>query len=308
MKKHITFAGLALLFLLVLSNTCFAENAVFNVATYNLRQLNPGDDARGDGWASRCPVIAGLIRFHEFDIFGTQEGFKTQLDDLKAQLPGYEYTGVAREDGKEAGEHSAIFYNTTVFELLDNGDFWLSETPDRPGLGWDAACTRICSWGKFLHKPSGKVFQFFNLHLDHVGIVARVESVLLVQKKMRELGMNLPTFLTGDFNVDQHNEMYDTLASSDFLSDSFHTSKLVYALNGTFNNYRTDSFSDSRIDHIFVSDGITVEKYGVLTDTYRTPIDDTSIEGRDMPAEISLTQYQSRTPSDHFPVMIKVSF
>ena len=282
--------------------------AVFNVASYNIRQLNEGDDARGDGWERRCPVVAQIIRFHDFDIFGTQEGFKSQLEQLKASLPGYDYTGVAREDGKEEGEHSAIFYNTELFELLDHGDFWLSETPDTPGLGWDAACTRICSWGRFRHKPTGKEFQFFNLHLDHVGVTARVESVLLVQRKMKDLGMGLPTFLTGDFNVNQYHDMYAVLASSDFLRDSFHTADFVFALNGTFNGYHTDGYTDSRIDHIFVSDGVKVEKYGVLTDTYRTPLEGDDLEGRDMPAEISIGSYRARVPSDHFPIVAKVRF
>lgn len=285
---------------------CKAETAEFNVATYNLRQLNSDDNAEGNGWERRCPVLAGLIRFHEFDIFGTQEGFKSQLEDLKAMLPGYDYTGVAREDGKEEGEHSAIFYDTDKFELLDHGDFWLSETPDRPGLGWDAACIRICSWGKFRHKPTGKEFQFYNLHLDHVGEKARVESVLLVQKKMKEIGMDMPTFLTGDFNVDQTHDMYSVLSASDFLSDSYKTAKFVYALNGTFNDYETDGFTESRIDHIFVTDDIEVEKYGVLTDTYRTsPEEDKEYDLKNFPKEVRLDAYHVRVPSDHYPVKIK---
>ncbi|MDE6036993.1 MAG: endonuclease/exonuclease/phosphatase family protein [Duncaniella sp.] len=284
-----------------------ADIAEFNVATYNLRQKNEIDSANGDGWHRRYPMIAQIIRFHDFHIFGTQEGFKDQLDDLKSLLPGYEYTGVAREDGNTVGEHSAIFYDTNLFELIDHGDFWLSETPDRPGLGWDAACTRICSWGKFRHKESGKTFQFFNLHLDHVGEQARIESILLVQKKMKEIGMDLPTFLTGDFNVDQTNEMYGVLAGSDFLLDAFTTADFVYAPNGTINSYKTDGYTESRIDHIFVSNGIAVEKYGVLTDTYRTPIDDNpSYTITDFPKEISLNAYRCRVPSDHFPVKIRI--
>lgn len=304
------FRLMTLLLLLVTSSiesVYSADTAEFNVATYNLRLLNKDDTKKGNGWERRCPVVAGLIRFHEFNIFGTQEGFKSQLEDLKSLLPGYEYTGVAREDGKERGEHSAIFYDTNMFELLDHGDFWLSETPDVPGLGWDAACVRICSWGKFRHKDSGKEFQFYNLHLDHVGERARIESVLLVQKKMKEIGMDLPTFLTGDFNVDQTHEMYGVLSASDFLSDSFEAADFVYALNGTFNSYQTDGYTGSRIDHIFVTDDIEVEKYGVLTDTYRTSLEtDAQYDAKDFPKEVKLNAYRSRVPSDHFPVKIKV--
>ena len=114
----------------------------FTVASYNLRNANAGDSAQGDGWGQRCAVMADLIRFHGFDLFGTQEGLKHQLDTLKNRLPGFDYIGVGRDDGGERGEHAAIFYRTSRFELLDHGDFWLSQTPDTPSVGWDAVLPR----------------------------------------------------------------------------------------------------------------------------------------------------------------------
>lgn len=286
--------------------TLAGDNAVFNVATYNLRQLNKGDDAAGNGWSRRFPVIADLVRFHDFDIFGTQEGFKSQLDSLDKVLPGYSYIGVGRDDGKEQGEHSAIFYRTDVFDMLDNGNFWLSETPDRPGLGWDAACVRICTWGHFRHKASGKEFLMFNLHMDHVGTTARIESAKLIKKKILELGSELPAFLTGDFNVDQNSDSYRTVLECGLL-DSHDIAGLVYETNGTFNGYHTDGFSDQRIDHIFVSPAVKVIKYGILTDTYRTPeVDTESFNPANAPAEVTVGNYRARTPSDHFPVRATV--
>jgi endonuclease/exonuclease/phosphatase family metal-dependent hydrolase len=284
--------------------------AHINVASYNLRQYNQSDSIAGNGWQTRYPIIADLVRFHGFDIFGTQECFKFQIDDMLRSLPGYAYTGVGREDGKEQGEHSAIFYRTDLFELVDHGDFWLSETPDKPSIGWDAVLPRICSWGHFRIKDSGEEFLFFNLHFDHVGKQARVESAKLVVEKMQELGKGLPTFLTGDFNVDQTHESYRTLVSTGYLSDSYETAELRYALNGTFNAYRSSDYTTSRIDHVFVSPEVHVLKYGVLTDSYRTP--DTTLVGKsdisDAPAEIELHKYITRLPSDHFPVMVVVEF
>lgn len=295
-----TFLTLAIV---MAAGTAMAENATFNVATYNIRQLNDGDTRAGNGWSRRAPVVAQLIRFHDFDIFGTQEGFKQQLDTLKALMPGYDYIGRGRDDGKEAGEHSAIFYRTDLFDVVDHGDFWLSETPDRPGLGWDAACVRICTWGKFRHKPSGKEFLFFNLHMDHVGTTARTESAKLIKERIKSLGSELPVFVTGDFNVDQHSPSYATIISGDVLRDSHDVAQFVYELNGTFNNYSTNGFSTSRIDHIFVSPTVSVEKYGILTDTYRTPRTTADVqEAPYAPTEIDIKTYDPRTPSDHFPV------
>jgi len=118
-----------------------------NIATFNIRMDTPKDSL--DAWSHRKEMVNGLIRFHDFDIFGIQEGFHHQIMDILE--PGdYDYVGVGRDDGKEAGEHSAILYKRERFLVLDKGDFWFSETPDIPSKGWDATCcNRICSWVKF---------------------------------------------------------------------------------------------------------------------------------------------------------------
>ena len=135
--------------------TLQAETMV--VATYNLRNANGGDSTNGNGWGQRYPYIAQIVQFHGFDIFGTQEGKYPQLQDLRQAMPGYDYIGVGRDDGKRAGEHSAIFYRTDKFEVLEHGDFWLSEITDRPNKGWDAVLPRICTWGEFRDKQTGSL-------------------------------------------------------------------------------------------------------------------------------------------------------
>jgi endonuclease/exonuclease/phosphatase family metal-dependent hydrolase len=279
----------------------------FTVGSYNLRYANHGDSVNGNGWGQRCPIIAQLIRYHGFDIFGTQEGLLHQLTDLKAALPGYTYIGRGRDDGKDAGEHSAIFYRTDEFELIEKGDFWLSQTPDVPSKGWDAVLPRICSWGHFKYKPTGFEFLFFNLHMDHIGKQARVESAFLVQKKMVELGKNLPAILTGDFNVDQTSSSYQALVSKGVLCDSYEKCDLRYANNGTFNSFDPNNFTTSRIDHIFVSPAFHVKKYGVLTDSYwsKATVDEQA-NVKDAPKEIKVEQYQNRLPSDHYPVRVEL--
>lgn len=302
-------------YILALVIACLAgcrgqEPTSFTVASYNLRNANSHDASRGDGWDRRYPMIADMARFHEFDIFGTQECFKHQLNDLKNALPEYDYIGVGRDDGKEAGEHSAIFYRTDRFDVIESGDFWLSETPEKPGSkGWDAVLPRICTWGHFKYKETGFEFLFFNLHMDHIGVRARVESALLVQEKMRELGKGLPSILTGDFNVDQTHSSYDALVSQGVLCDAFEKAEFRYAPNGTFNNFETQDFTTSRIDHVFVSPVFTVKKYGVLTDSYRTE-ENTSRDAdvRDCPKEIEVKTYRARVPSDHFPVKVTLEY
>ena len=173
----------------------------FSAATYNIRQLNAKDTAAGNGWEQRLPVISSLIRFHDFDIFGAQEVFHSQLQDMLAALPGYDYVGVGRDDGATDGEYSAIFYKRGRFKLLDSGHFWLAEDPSGPNRGWDAKYVRICTWGRFYDKESRRRFWFFTTHTDHRGEQAQAESCRLILAKIEELCHGERVILTGDFNV-----------------------------------------------------------------------------------------------------------
>jgi endonuclease/exonuclease/phosphatase family metal-dependent hydrolase len=281
------------------------------VGTYNVRQHNDDDDKEGNAWAVRSKVIADQINFEDPDAFGTQEAFKPQLDDLTSLLDGYDHIGVARDDGKESGEHSAIFYKKDRLKLLRHGDFWLSETPEKPGLGWDAACIRICTWGEFKQKATGFKFYYFNLHMDHVGVVARREAAKLAVAKIKELAKGAPVVLTGDFNVDQNDEIYTIFTTSGVLKDSYECAAFRFAENGTFNSFDPSLKSDSRIDHVFVSPEFNVGRYGMLTNMYWTKNEagnSEELKGHDAPQELSFKEYQLRTPSDHYPVLVKMKY
>lgn len=150
--KKLLIVGLFLL------NILFVSAQTFNVATYNLRNDNPSDI--GNLWKDRSPYVPKLIVYHDFDFFGTQEGLPNQLDDLRTLLPHYDYYGEGR-DGNNKGEHSAIFYKTDKYKLIDKGDFWLSETPDIPSKSWDApCCNRICTWVELQELATSKQFFF----------------------------------------------------------------------------------------------------------------------------------------------------
>ena len=131
-----------------------------------------------------------------------QEAHYDWIKALCAGLPDYAYVGVGRNDGKTEGEFSAVFYKKEKFALLDAGSFWLSETPDVPGVkGWDAACVRICSYARLQETDAGRQFVHFNTHLDHRGVVAMQKGAELVAEKAEEICPDLPAFFTGDFNV-----------------------------------------------------------------------------------------------------------
>ena len=280
------------------------------VGTYNIRLKVASDSLKGEVWNKRCQVMCDQVNFMAPAIFGAQEVLHVQLLDMLDALDGYDYIGVGRDDGITGGEYSAIFYKTSELRLLDYGNFWLNETPDRPGLGWDAACIRICTWGKFARQTASndEAFYYFNLHMDHVGVIARREAAKLIVSRIREIAQGAPVIVTGDFNVDQKDEIYGIFAGSGLLKDSYEAARIRFAENGTFNSFDIDLYSDSRIDHVFVSPAIPVEAYAIMTNSYWVPNvnSDATVKGNDAPQQIDFSHYTRRQPSDHYPVFVRL--
>lgn len=172
----------------------------FNIIQYNIRMNTTGD--KENAWPLRKDNVAGLLKFHEADIFNVQEALPEQMDDLSAMFPEFDHIGVGRDDGKRSGEHMGIFYRKARFEKLDDGMFWLSETPDKPGFGWDAVCNRYVSWIKLKDKTTKKSFYVLDTHFDHRGVKAREESAKMILKYIKDINKeNLPLILTGDLNL-----------------------------------------------------------------------------------------------------------
>ena len=283
----------AVVFLVLIAACVFSVQAQeLRVGTYNIRYKNSDDSIKGNVWSKRCQVICDQVNVESPDVWGAQEVLHSQLIDMLDRLDNYGYIGVGRDDGDKKGEYAVIFYKKDRMQLLDSGHFWLNETPDKPALGWDAACVRICTWGKFVQKREGTqesqpspIF-FFNLHMDHVGVVARREAARLVISKIKELATGAPVILTGDFNVDQTDEIYGIFTNSGILVDTYDTARLRFAENGTFQAYKTEFKTQGRIDHIFVSTDWAVESYALRTDSYWTD--------------------RRRNASDHYPVFVRL--
>lgn len=269
------------LLLLILAFTSFPAISQTKIMSYNVRFANENDGE--NSWSFRKDYITNQLKFYEPPILGVQEAVLEQLEYFKERLPEYNYFGAGRDDGKDAGEFSAIFYDTGKFDVQEQGTFWLSETPDKVSVGWDAALPRVCTYGKFRDKKSGENFWVFNTHFDHIGEKARQESSKLILRKIEELNSDgLPVILMGDFNLEPKTESIRILAS--IMNDSKEVStKVSFGPEGTFNAYEFCEPATRRIDYIFTSKyDIEVLKYGVLTDS------------KDL-----------KYPSDHFPVLVE---
>lgn len=253
------------------------------VMSFNIR-LNVDSD-KENSWTNRKQDVADLLTYYHADYFGVQEALPDQMKDLKNGLKNYDYIGVGRDDGKDKGEFSAIFYDTNRLQVIKSGTFWLSETPEKPSKGWDAALNRICTYAVFKDKKLKKEFMALNLHFDHIGKVARVKSSELILKKIREINpKNLPVTVSGDFNLTEDSEPIKIMSQN--LQDTFYHSKTKhYGPKGTFTGFNVNEIPKDRIDYIFTK-GFIITSHRHINDRRENLL----------------------YPSDHFPVLVDLQF
>lgn len=259
----------------------FSQN--LKVMSFNIR-LNVDSD-KENSWTNRKQDAVDLLSYYHPDYFGVQEALPEQMKDIKNGLKNYDYVGVGRDDGKEKGEFSAIFYDTERLQVIKSGTFWLSETPEKPSRGWDAAYNRVCTYAVFKDKKSKKEFLAMNLHFDHIGNVARVKSADLILKKIKEINpKNLPLTLSGDFNLTDDTEPIKIISQN--LKDSFYNSeKKHYGPKETFTAFNVTEVPQDRIDYIFVK-GFKIKSNRHINDRRENLL----------------------YPSDHFPVLTELQF
>jgi endonuclease/exonuclease/phosphatase family metal-dependent hydrolase len=221
-----------------------------SVLTYNIKWDNTNDTV--NNWNDRKEAMVGLLKHYQPGIIGMQEVVNGQLNYLVASLPNFASVGVGREDGKEKGEYSPILYNTELLKVQESTTFWLSNTPDKISVGWDAALERICTYALFEDLKTNKQFWVFNTHFDHIGILAREKSVALIVSKIKEYNTeNLPVVLMGDLNLIPEETPIQYLKQE--LSDGqLITQETFYGPTGTFSGFDQDRILTNRIDYIFV--------------------------------------------------------
>jgi endonuclease/exonuclease/phosphatase family metal-dependent hydrolase len=257
----------------------FASAQTVKVMSYNIRLDTPNDSV--NQWPKRTHKVYALIKKYDPDIIGLQEVLHHQLTDLLQNLPAYRYIGVGRDDGKTKGEYSAILYKKDRFKALNQNTFWLSTTPEVPGSkSWDAAITRVASWGTFTDQKTSKSFLFMNTHFDHIGVEARKNSAALLKQKANDIAKDLPLIITGDFNCTRDDGPYQVMMDPKgiMLSDPAPENP-----PGTFCSFKVNSIECKAIDYIFHSNAWKAEGYQVINDN----------DGK-------------YYPSDHLPVMVSL--
>ncbi len=259
-------------------NACSEPLNQIRVISYNVRLSGVDDGA--NSWDLRKEASINMINEERPTIFGVQEATPEQMAYLVENLPQYGHIGVGREDGVSEGEHMSIFYLLEEVELLDGGTFWLSESPDTPSMGWDAACKRTCTWTKLRMRKTGVEFAYLNTHLDHVGKVAQREGLALIVERAAEIvPQGMTAFLTADFNTTTDDPIFEPLKAD--MIDAREASPESDP-RGTYNGW---GGSEMVIDHIFFR-GAEAQSFKVLRDK----------------------DYGAPYISDHYPVVLDATF
>lgn len=276
----IVLAVLAVVALMGPSDARADEPADLRVMSFNIRYGTAADGE--DHWEKRRELLFTTIEAFKPDLLGTQEVLAFQADELRKRLSGFGFVGAGRDDGKDKGEMTPIYFRADRFEKLGEGHFWLSEAPETRGSkGWDAALPRVASWVRLREKATRREFYFFNTHFDHRGQKARLESAKLVRKRLEALPGNSPIVVTGDFNSGEGSEPYKALVGGEGvkLIDSYRAVHPTRAKDeGTAHGFKGGR-TGARIDWVLHT--------GHFAATAAT-IDHTNKAGR--------------YPSDHYPV------
>jgi endonuclease/exonuclease/phosphatase family metal-dependent hydrolase len=286
LRRCAGLAATAFLMALPSGQVTSQESPDIRVMTYNIRYGTANDGE--NHWDKRKDFLVETIKAFHPDLLGTQETLGFQRDYLAGQFPDYAVLGVGRDDGKEQGEMMALYYRKDRFERLEDGHFWLSESPDKAGSkSWDSSLPRMVTWVRLRDRsqPAKQPLFFFNTHFDHRGPEARLQSARLVGRQIQALAKGSPTIVTGDFNAGEGSPPYKALfelqsVQAPLLRDCYRVAHPQRAENeGTATAFRPANDKGGRIDWIACTAEFEVRS-----------------------AEIDRTQREGRMPSDHFAV------
>ena len=267
-----------------------AQKDDLGVMTFNIRYDNPGDNEYS--WENRKKMVFSVLADNEPEIIGFQEALKGQVDELWEFLKGYGHAGVGRDDGKNAGEFSPVFYDSARFVLKAASTFWLSESPDVPGTrSWNSACNRIVTWVRFFDKQAKKTIFVFNTHFDHISEQARIESAKLIVNRIERIAGNETVILTGDFNSTNTSQSYQILTDPSHAYPLQDTRTLAgrnaFGPSYSFIGFPFNPDDGNMIDFIFISKepGLKVLQNDIIN-----------------------YHVKDKYPSDHLPVLTKLQY
>jgi endonuclease/exonuclease/phosphatase family metal-dependent hydrolase len=248
------------------------------IMSFNIRCGNVGEET----WEDRIGIVCQTILESNADSVGIQEATPEWMDALKENLSHkYDYVGVGRDDGCNKGEYSPVFYLKDKYEAIESDTFWLSETPNEVSFCWDAVCRRVCSWVRLRNKETDREYVHINTHFDHIGVVARRNSVEMIIDHAKTF-TDIPVVFTADMNVVEGTENYNQFVSSDYFDDTKRLAPDTMSFC-TYHDTKPEKHPEEVIDYVMINNGFVANKYVVMTE---------GIDGRFV--------------SDHYPIYAEI--
>lgn len=244
-----------------LEGIAFAEGEGLKIMSYNIRYIHTESKPERN-WSRRRAYVMQQIREEAPDILCLQEVKAMQIGFIVKNLEDYYgYVYKYRSDNYLTKEAVPIFYNKERFTLIESDSFWLSETPEKESVGWDAALERICTYARLKDNRTGRELAVYSVHFDHVGIEAMKNGSAMVLSRMARDGV--PAVMLGDYNIIEHTELYDYIAAR--LVDTKYAA--AHSMNSvTYNNYGGEE--SSVIDYIMHNGGFDVDSYKVRNELF----------------------------------------
>jgi endonuclease/exonuclease/phosphatase family metal-dependent hydrolase len=240
-------------------------------------------------WSRRKKAVLAAIGAFGPDLLGVQEANSLQAKYIGKHADGLGMVAAGRSDGLHRGEHVPVYFRKERFQKLDEGHFWYSKTPDRPGSRyWYSLVPRMATWVHLQDRRAGRELHVFNTHLCCFWEGARTKSARLLHNRVRGRTAGGAAVLMGDYNAPAGGLVFGTLAHAEEgprLIDAYRQVHPHYSpKEGTLHGPMGVQLP-ARIDWILHTDHL-----------------------RAVAADIDRQKRLGRHPSDHYPVTAELQW
>ena len=184
------------------------------VMSFNIRYGTANDGE--NHWTKRRDMLFAVMRTENPDLVGLQEALRFQIDEILAAVPGYAVVGVGRDDGKAAGEMSAILFRSDA--LPRRGERHVLVLRHAGGarlevVGQPHHAHRIVGPLRRSRRP--RVLSLQPAPRSPVAAVAREEHRAAAASASRRARVPAePVIVTGDFNAGETNPALHVLVGA----------------------------------------------------------------------------------------------
>ena len=216
----------------------------------------------GNTVADRVPRFSALMKEYCPDILAVQEHSNgwggyivAEYDDIYTQV---NIQGLA------------FYFRTERYEVLEEGGFYLSPTPNIKSQFEGDSGPRSCIWAIAKDKFTNTEILFINCHPDWNNDTQRALQVDVIFEVMGEKMAQYPTIFCGDFNTQPDGPVYPRIVQE------FKDSRIEAETNLSEIDYTSHGFGKNTnlIDYIFYNDAFKPTTYRIINDMYQGHVSD----------------------------------